>query len=264
MALAVLPFLFLLNPPLPLLLLAPRLPLVSQYDATLGTQHLKNTARPLLLFLLLSRLFCALLPFGAARALARWAVGGAVDASTAPSASAAPFAESNGCGGCRGEEEAVATSDANSEKKSNRNSGCAGADAMYGAGGSEDGPRKTAAAAAAAGDGCTAVPATAGAGTGAATTEGRGGGSGGGEEGEDGVLKGMEGMSAAALVASFRRAQEERVALYRKFNGWVEKERKTDGRTDGRIPSSTAAPHTRSLYRIFLLAAKVYPVSWTK
>lgn len=33
------------------------------------------------------------------------------------------------------------------------------------------------------------------------------------------VLKGMEGMSAGALVASFRRAQEERVALYRKFNG---------------------------------------------
>ncbi|CAM9251255.1 unnamed protein product [Ectocarpus fasciculatus] len=37
------------------------------------------------------------------------------------------------------------------------------------------------------------------------------------EEGD--VLKGLEGMSAGALVASFRRAQEERVALYRKFNG---------------------------------------------
>lgn len=37
--------------------------------------------------------------------------------------------------------------------------------------------------------------------------------------GHEDVLKGMEGMSAGALVASFRRAQEERVTLYRKFNG---------------------------------------------
>lgn len=37
--------------------------------------------------------------------------------------------------------------------------------------------------------------------------------------GNEEVLKGMEGMSAGALVASFRRAQEERVALYRRFNG---------------------------------------------
>eukprot|EP00752_Nemacystus_decipiens_P011751 g10428.t1 len=37
--------------------------------------------------------------------------------------------------------------------------------------------------------------------------------------GKDDVLKGLEGMSGGALVASFRRAQEERVALYRKFNG---------------------------------------------
>lgn len=34
-----------------------------------------------------------------------------------------------------------------------------------------------------------------------------------------GVEKGLEGMSARGLVASFRRAQEERVGLYRKFNG---------------------------------------------
>lgn len=40
----------------------------------------------------------------------------------------------------------------------------------------------------------------------------------GGVEGE-GVGRRLEGMSDASLVVSFRRAQEERVALYRKFNG---------------------------------------------
>lgn len=34
----------------------------------------------------------------------------------------------------------------------------------------------------------------------------------------EGVAEGLEGMSAGSLVATFRRAQEERVALYRKFN----------------------------------------------
>lgn len=40
-----------------------------------------------------------------------------------------------------------------------------------------------------------------------------------GQEEEVAGMEGLEGMSAGALVASFRRAQEERVALYRKFNG---------------------------------------------
>ncbi|CAM9891355.1 unnamed protein product [Ectocarpus sp. 6 AP-2014] len=40
-----------------------------------------------------------------------------------------------------------------------------------------------------------------------------------GQEEEGDGLQGLQGMSAGALVASFRRAQEERVALYRKFNG---------------------------------------------
>lgn len=47
-------------------------------------------------------------------------------------------------------------------------------------------------------------------------------GSGDGPDGEreaGGVDEGLEGMSATGLVASFRRAQEERVGLYRKFNG---------------------------------------------
>ncbi|CAM9298432.1 unnamed protein product [Ectocarpus sp. 12 AP-2014] len=40
-----------------------------------------------------------------------------------------------------------------------------------------------------------------------------------GQEEERGGLQGLQGMPTGALVASFRRAQEERVALYRKFNG---------------------------------------------
>ncbi|CAM9869476.1 unnamed protein product [Pylaiella littoralis] len=122
----------------------------------------------------------------------------------APSSNAAPYAESNGCGGCGGK---GTTGNASGDEESNHDSGCADADAMHDTEGQEDGTTKTTAAAA---HGCTA---TTGASAGTATAEG---GEGGGEVG--GVLKGMEGMSAAALVASFRRAQEERVALYRKFN----------------------------------------------
>lgn len=40
-----------------------------------------------------------------------------------------------------------------------------------------------------------------------------------GTGGDEGVAKGFEGMSPGSLIAAFRRAQEERVALYRKFNG---------------------------------------------
>lgn len=39
------------------------------------------------------------------------------------------------------------------------------------------------------------------------------------KEGGGGVVEGLRGMSTGDLVTSFRRAQEERVALYKKFNG---------------------------------------------
>lgn len=65
----------------------------------------------------------------------------------------------------------------------------------------------------------------------------------GGEEGR-GVGQGLEGMSTGNLVASFRRAQEERVALYKKFNGRVVHRKGEQGQ--GTRPPTCISCHVRS------------------